>query len=118
MMAVACSGAMADWKGHLTTFFDAQAACANMYSPECQPFLAEAVAVADVFQAIAKPEGTGITVAFENMRQENCSENWLQSMNGESLLHSALGLPVNSERAKNLYFSRALMMASRHLCHF
>ena len=31
LMALACSGAMADWKGHLTTFFDAQAACANMY---------------------------------------------------------------------------------------
>jgi len=44
-----CSDAMAvEWNGHLATLFDAQAACADTYSVECQPFLAEAVAVAEV----------------------------------------------------------------------
>jgi hypothetical protein len=37
-----------EWNGHLATLFDAQAACADTYSVECQPFLAEAVAVAEV----------------------------------------------------------------------
>jgi hypothetical protein len=88
-----------------------------MYSPECQPFLAEAVAVADVFGEIAKLEGEGVTVAFENMRQDNCSKNWFQSLNGESLLHSTLGLPVSNDRAKNLNFTKALVIASRERCH-
>ncbi len=38
-------------------------------------------------------------------------------MNGESLLHSALALPVSGEDAKSTYFTDALMRASRQLCH-
>jgi hypothetical protein len=53
LCALACTSATAvelpRWKGHLTTLLDAQVACTDMLSPECEPFLAEAVAVADVF---------------------------------------------------------------------
>jgi hypothetical protein len=53
-IALACSGAMADWswkgwKGHHTKLFDARNACKNTDSLECEPFLAAAVAVAEVF---------------------------------------------------------------------
>jgi hypothetical protein len=118
LMALACSRAMAaEWKGHLTTLFDAQVSCTDMLSLGCRPSLAEAVAVADVFHQIAKPDEEGETVTFRDMRQEKCSQNWLQYMNGESLLHSTLALPVSSEDAKSLYFTDALMRASRQLCH-
>jgi hypothetical protein len=123
LMALAYSSAMAaglddgDWKGHLTTLFDAQVACTKTDSPECEPFLAEAVAVADVFGEIAKLEGAGWAVVFHSMTQENCSQSWMQFMNGESLLHSALALPVSIERAKNVYFTQALIRVSRNLCH-
>ena len=36
------------WKGHLATLWDAQVACSDTNSKDCEPFLAEAVAVADV----------------------------------------------------------------------
>jgi hypothetical protein len=119
-MVLTCSDATAlEWKGHLTTLFDAQVACTDMFSLECQPFLAEAVAIAEMFSEIAKSDEKGdtFTVPFRGMRQEECSQNWRQYMNGQSLLHSALALPEASERAKNIYFVSALMRASRELCH-
>ena len=70
-----------DWNGHLATLFDAQAACTDIDSSKCEPFVAEAVAVADVFNEIAKPEG-GFAIVFHTMIQENCSNSWLQSING------------------------------------
>ena len=118
LMALACSDAMAvEWNGHLAKLYDAQVSCTDMLSLECRPFLAEAVAVADVFNEIAKPDETGETVTFGSMRLEKCSGNWLQYMNGESLLHSALALPVSGEDAKSIYFTNALIRASRQLCH-
>jgi hypothetical protein len=84
---------------------------------ECEPFLAEAVAVADVLQEIAQlaEDGNDFIVTFRNMRQEKCSQNWRISLNGLSLLHSALGLSVDSP--KSIYWTRALIDASRQLCH-
>jgi hypothetical protein len=123
LCTLACTSATAvelpRWKGHLTTLFDAQVACTDMLSPECEPFLAEAVAVADVFQAIAlgHVESGNFTVVFRNMNQENCSQNWLRSMNGQGLMHVTLALPIDSDDAKNIYFTDALMRASRQLCH-
>jgi hypothetical protein len=121
LMALACSGAMAvEWKGHLSTLFDAQVSCTNTDSLECEPFLAEAVAVAEVLQEIAKPpelyeKETDFTITFDSMRQQKCSQNWFQSLNGQSLLHSALGLSVDSP--ERIYWVAALMRASRQLCH-
>jgi hypothetical protein len=121
LVALRCSGASAvEWKGHLSTLFDARIACTNTDSTECEPFLAEAVAVAEVLQEIAKPPGlndkeTDFTVTFHNMSQQKRSENWYQSLNGLSLLHSALGLSVDSP--KSIYWVAALMRASQQLCH-
>jgi hypothetical protein len=120
LIALVCPGAMADWKwkawkGHHTRLSDAQSACTNIDSLECEPFFAEAVAVSDVFHEIANPVDAGrknFTVVFENMSHENCSENWLRSMNGQILLHSALGLPVSSESAKSINFVSALIRAA------
>ena len=123
LIALVSSGAMADWKwkawkGHHTNLFDAQNACTNTDSLECEPFLAAAIAVAEVFSEIAKPDEKGdLVVTFPDAVQERCSSNWRQHMNGQTLLHSALALPVDSESAKNIYFVRALMRASRQLCH-
>jgi hypothetical protein len=123
LIALVCSGAMADWKwkawkGHHTKLFDAQNACTNTDSMECEPFLAAAMAVAEVFSEIAKPDEKGdLIVTFRDAVQERCSSNWRQHMNGQTLLHSALALPVSSDSAKSIYFVNALMRASRELCH-
>lgn len=108
-----------EWKGHLATLFDAQIACTDSSSRACEPFLAEAVAVADVPTEIARPDDkrTSVTVTFHSMDQQQCSQNWLRSMNGLSLLHLALGLPIDMKDAKEVYWSEALMRASRQLCH-
>ena len=121
LIALVCSGAMADWKwkawkGHHTKLFDAQNACTNTYSVECEPFLAAAVAVAEVFSEIAKPDEKGdLTVTFRNGVQERCSHKWRENMTGRTLLHSALA--VSSDSAKSIDFVNALTRASRELCH-
>ena len=122
-IALLCWGAMADWtfkgwKGHHTKLFDAQNACKNTDSLECEPFLAAAVAVADVFSEIAKPDEKGdLIVAFPDAVQERCSANFRQRMNGQTLLYSALAHPVGSDSAENIYWVSALMRASQQLCH-
>jgi hypothetical protein len=58
-----------------------------------------------------------MTKTEDTMRQEKCSQNWLQYMNGESLLHSALALPMDTRSAKSFYFVQALIRASQQLCH-
>jgi hypothetical protein len=119
LVALACSvgNTAAEWRGHLASLFDAQVACTNIDSLECKPFLAEAVAVADLLDGIARPtdDGNDFIVTFRNMHQEKCSQNWFASLNGLSLLHSALGLSEDSP--KSIYWTDALIRASRQLCH-
>jgi hypothetical protein len=121
LIALICSGAMADWKfkwkGHHTKLFDAQDACKNTHSLECEPFLAAAVAVAEVFSEIAKPDEKGDLIVTFPDTVERCSSNFRQRMNGPTLLGSALALSVGSDSAENIYFVSALMRASRQLCH-
>ena len=121
LIALVCSGAMADWKfkwkGHHTKLFDAQNACTNTDSMECEPFLAAAVAVAEVFSEIAKPDEKGDLIVTFPDTVERCSSNFRQRMNGPTLLSSALALSVGSDSAENIYFVSALMRASRQLCH-
>ena len=96
----------------------AQDACKNTDSLECEPFLAAAVAVADVFSEIAKPDEKGdLIVAFPDAVQERCSANFRQRMNGPTLLSSVPALPVGSDSAENIYFVSALTRASQQLCH-
>jgi hypothetical protein len=110
------------WNGPLATLFQAQAACANPDSNECLPYRAEAVAVAQVLSqqvklpaANGKDEGYGIV--FHDGYEQNCSSNWLQSMNAQTLLHSALGLAVGVSDAQRLNWVAALLQASQQLCH-
>jgi hypothetical protein len=42
-----------EWKGDLATLWDAQVACSDTNSKDCEPFLAEAVAVADVMKELS-----------------------------------------------------------------
>jgi hypothetical protein len=123
LIALVCSGAMADWsfkgwKGHHTKLFDAQNACKNKDSPECEPFLAAAVAVADVFSEIAKPDEKGdLIVTFPDAVQERCSSNFRQRMNGQTLLYRALALTEGSDSAENIYWVSALIRVAQQLCH-
>ena len=78
----------AEWMGHLATLFQAQVACANSNSKECLPYIAEAVAVAQLLTEqvkvpIRKDEAYG--VVFHGGHVESCSITWLQSMNGTTL---------------------------------
>jgi hypothetical protein len=123
LIAPVGSDAMADWsfkgwKGHHTKLFDAQNACKNKDSPECEPFLAAAVAVADVFSEIAKPDEKGdLIVTFPDAVQERCSSNFRQRMNGQTLLYRALALTEGSDNAENIYWVSALIRVSQQLCH-
>jgi len=122
LLALVCSGAMADWswkgwKGHHTKLFDARDACKNTDSLECEPFLAAAVAVADVFSEIAKPDEKGNFIVTFPDGEERCSSYFRQRMNGPSLLYRALALTAGSDSAENIYFVSALMRASQQLCH-
>jgi hypothetical protein len=123
LIALVCSGAMAHWswkgwKGHHTKLFDAQDACKNTDSLECEPFLAAAVAVAEVFSEIAKPDEKGDLIVTFPDTVERCSSNFRHRMNGPTLLSSALALSVGQrDSAENIYFVSALMRASRQLCH-
>jgi hypothetical protein len=108
-----------EWKGHAATLWDAQVACSDTNSKDCEPFLAEAVAVADVMQQISdvdlKAKENVFVVPFGGGNEMHCSDNWFRSMNGLGLLHSALGLAVNDP--KRTYWVSALRRASQQLCH-
>jgi hypothetical protein len=83
-----------------------------------QPFLAAAVAVADVFSEIAKPDEKGdLLVTFPDAVQERCSSNFRQRINGPTLLYRALALTEGSDSAENIYWISALIHVSQQLCH-
>lgn len=112
----------ASWDGRLATLAQAQAACTSTDSNECLPYLAEAAAVAQVLSEQAKLPGVnskdeGYGIVFHDGYQQNCSSNWLQSMNAQTLLHSALGLAVGVSDAQRLNWVAALLQASQQLCH-
>jgi hypothetical protein len=123
LCAMASTGAQAaEWNGHLATLIQAQAACKNSDSNECLPYLAQAEAVAQVLseqvklpRANDKAEAYGIV--FHDGYEQNCSSNWLQSMRGQTLLHSALGLAVGASDAQRLNWVAALLQAAQQLCH-
>ena len=77
----------AEWMGHLATLFQAQSLARNS-NKECLPYIAEAVAVAQLLTEqvkvpIRKDEAYG--VVFHGGHVESCSITWLQSMNGTTL---------------------------------
>jgi hypothetical protein len=123
LCALASAGAQsAEWNGRLTTLMEAQAACKTADSNECLPYLAQAEAVAQVLSqqvklpaANSKQEAYGIV--FHDGYAQNCSSNWLQSMNGQTLLHSAMELAVGESDARRLNWVAALLQAAQQLCH-
>jgi hypothetical protein len=121
--AMASAGAQSSgWNGHLATLIQAQAACKNTDGNECLPYLAEAEAVAQVLAEQVKLPGANSKqetygIIFHDGYEQNCSSNWLQSMNGQTLLHSALALGVGVGDAQRLYWVAALLQAAQQLCH-
>jgi hypothetical protein len=109
-----------EWKGHLATLNEARMACSDIHSKDCEPFLAEAVAVAEVMKELSfvdkDAKGDFVVVPFPHGNLTHCSENWLKSMNGLGLLHSTLGSGAFDEN-KNTYWTQALMQVSRQVCH-
>jgi len=109
-----------EWKGHLATLNEARSACLDTHSKDCDPFLAEAVAVADVMQELSFVDMNAkedfVVVPFPHGNQTHCSPNWLKSMNGLALLHSTLGF-AGFDDTKTTYWTKALMQVSRQLCH-
>jgi hypothetical protein len=78
--------------------------------------------VANVLSDTSKPllsgdDSSSVLATFHNGSQEKCSTNWLRSMNGLQLLHSALALYYGMPEAQNIYWEDALMRVSRDLCH-
>jgi hypothetical protein len=82
------------WNGNLSTLGDARLACSDTHSNECLPFLAQAVAVADVLQELSfvdmNAKADFVVVPFPHGNLTHCSQNWLKSMSGLALLHSTL----------------------------
>jgi hypothetical protein len=123
LCAVASAGARStEWNGHLATLIEAQAACKNAQSNECLPYLAQADAVATVLSQQVKLPGANSKqdaygIVFRDGYEQNCSSNWLQSMNGQTLLHSALGLAVEVRDAQRLNWVVALLQVAQQLCH-
>ena len=109
-----------EWRGHLATLGDARIACSDTHSKECQPFLAQAVAVADAMKELsfvdADAKGDFVVVPFPHGNLTHCSQNWLKSMNGFALLRSTLDFN-GFDDTKTTYWTRALMQVSRQLCH-
>jgi hypothetical protein len=109
-----------EWRGHLATLFDAQKDCVNTESTACLPYLAEAVAVADVLEESALSEWhdkgeVTFTVVFHGGLQQHCTAHWLKSMNGLKLLHLALVTDTDGNE-KSTYWTQALVRASQELC--
>lgn len=99
----------AEWLGHLAQVKQARLACRNMDSNACQPFLAQAVTVADVIhiQATVKyPTANSMVwlVPVGNSAVRKCRESILQ-ISGESLLQATLG---RTDLDDNQYWSAAL----------
>jgi hypothetical protein len=122
MTALMPCGLLADeWRGHGATLKDAQIACRDIDSKSCEPYAAEAVAVVDVLSAQAKPltskdRPLEFSVVFHTGHEEHCSAQWLRSLSGQSLLHTALGLDRDAGPSPFLW-SEALLRAARLLCH-
>jgi hypothetical protein len=119
LIALVCSGAMADWKwkawkGHHTKLFDAQNACTNTDSMECEPFLAAAMAVAEVFSEIAKPDEKGdLIVTFRDAVQERCSSNWATHERANSTTFGTRAPREQRQRQEHLFRQRTYARLAR-----
>jgi hypothetical protein len=107
----------AEWMGHLAMLKHAQIACRDANSRDCLPYLAEAVAVADVLTAttrVSSSKGeTTITAVFRNGSEVHCSKNWIRSaLNGQRLMQAALHMDAR----QHAYWVDALLAAAQDHC--
>lgn len=112
---VLAAPAFGQWAGHLSTLKEAQFVCQNLDSSSCLPFVAEAVAVADVLtaQADVGRSQDGIYLSGPNGSTVKCSEGFkLTDLNGAALTHAAL----TRDPTVNFYWSNAVFVAALDLC--
>jgi hypothetical protein len=109
------------WMGHLARLQDAQAACRNLDSAACLPYLAEAVAIASLLEDQAYPiKDHGkftddFAVPFYAGSRRRCPRSWVAGLNGESLLHQALAIESDGS-VESFYWSKALLAAAQQGC--
>ncbi len=112
------SSAMADWMGHLARLSDAQIACRDIDSDACQPFLAEAVAIADLLHEQSNIVRVGgedkALMPGYSMSILTCDLSIYDRLNGQSLLH--LALAFSPPDPKSLYWTQALRAAALQPC--
>jgi hypothetical protein len=110
--------ATGEWMGHLARLSSAKVACRNTDSRACQPFLAEAVALANLINKLAYLDmdaskahsPTPWKLAAPNGHTLSCTDALLQQMNGESLLHATLAQDFRDYQGKadDMYWTDAL----------
>ena len=105
------------WRGHLATLQDAEAACIDWSSDSCLPYLAEAVAVADVFHAQIYYDSKQYawTMPGSNGSTLVCADIEIAELNGQSLLHLALAVDPADLHGDHRWTS-ALLFSALHLC--
>ncbi len=66
------------WTGYPDSLWDAQVECQNLRSPNCKPYIAEALGVAAALEDAAKLNSdlNTYTVVFHNGTPEICTERW------------------------------------------
>jgi hypothetical protein len=97
------------WMGHLTKFTDAKAACGDIYSRSCEPYLAEAVATINVLDKVVTVNHQ-ITTFYTLV----CPNGTSRSLNGLSLLHAALSY---DQTEAEIYWTDVLyVVATRDFC--
>ncbi len=119
LSVITASGpAQADWMGHLANLSDAQNACRDIDSNACEPFLAEAVAIADLLHEQSKVAKVGgedkAFLPGGLMSVWACDLSVHDRLNGQSLLHLALAL--SAPDSESLYWTQALRAAALQQC--
>jgi len=113
-LGIASQSAIADaWKGHFATVQDARIACRDINSDSCLPYLAQAVAVADIFSDQARLGRGGVDeIPGGGISIWVCDPDVLgKDLNGENLLHLALASNFDPP-----YWDHALFLTVLHLC--
>ncbi len=110
--------AKAEWRGHLARLFDAEEACRDIDSQACEPYLAAAVAIADLLYEQAKPDRARAEEIFllpgGAMSVWECGLEPFKRLNGRSLTYMAIAL--SAPEPKNLYWTQALLGAALKDC--
>jgi hypothetical protein len=115
LLLVSPNAIATEWMGHLAKLEDAKVACRDIDSVECRPFLAQAVAVADVMISLTHYaiKGGEEEILLPNHDQGTflyCGRVFVEKMNGETLLYMTLA------RDNPFYWTEALLATVYQLC--